>query len=313
MNSAVLPYLVLDWDCQFEVSTKLPSFKGSMLRGTLGHALKATVCAVRVKICESCLLRSRCLYAQIFEYKPNQREGRRQAALPHPYVFEYPLEEQTFSPEDIFRFRLVLLGSYMESLPYWIYSVQQMGTQGLGPRRENGQRARFSLKTVFASGQRIFTEHDTALPENLPQQGLNWEKASGPIDRLQIKLLTPLRTKIHNRFATDLDFPLLVRLCLRRLQSLQDAFGVKIEPEGVVELLALANEVRMVRKQVWWQDQGRYSNRQQQAQQFGGLLGEIEIEGELAPFWPLLRVAELMHLGKETSFGLGKLSLLPIR
>ena len=38
----------------------------------------------------------------------------------------------------------------------------------------------------------------------------------------------------------------------------------------------------------------------------GGVGGSIEFEGGLAPCLPLLRVAEVVHLGKETSFGLGK-------
>jgi len=310
MNTAVLKYLTLDWDCQFESRVTLPAFKGSMLRGTLGHALKSTVCAVRIKICDNCLLRQNCLYARIFEYKPNSLEGRSQAALPHPYVLEYPTNEQTYEPGDNFRFRLIILGSYVESLPYWIYSIQQMGERGLGPRGRDGNRARFRLKNVLAAGQRIFDESTSSLVSVIPTQELNWTEPPNNIQRIRIELQTPLRTKDHNRLATDLDFPLLIRLGLRRLQSFNNAFGVRIEPENITRLLHEAKEVRMVDKQIRWHEQLRYSTRQQERQQFGGLIGDLEFEGNLEPFWPLLRIAEIVHLGKETSFGLGKLKLV---
>ena len=41
----------------------------------------------------------------------------------------------------------------------------------------------------------------------------------------------------------------------------------------------------------------------------GGFLGTLAIEGDLAPLWPLLRTAEVLHVGKGATFGLGKLEL----
>jgi hypothetical protein len=55
-----------------------------------------------------------------------------------------------------------------------------------------------------------------------------------------------------------------------------------------------------------WQ---RYSNRQERKMDFGGLLGTVELDGDLAPLAPLLRTAEVVHVGKGATFGLGKLEL----
>lgn len=38
-----------------------------------------------------------------------------------------------------------------------------------------------------------------------------------------------------------------------------------------------------------------------------GLLGSLALHGNLAPFVPLLRLAELAHVGKATSHGLGRI------
>jgi CRISPR/Cas system endoribonuclease Cas6 (RAMP superfamily) len=42
---------------------------------------------------------------------------------------------------------------------------------------------------------------------------------------------------------------------------------------------------------------------------FGGLLGHVELEGDLAPLAALLRTAEIVHVGKGATFGLGKVEI----
>ncbi len=41
----------------------------------------------------------------------------------------------------------------------------------------------------------------------------------------------------------------------------------------------------------------------------GGLVGEVGYAGDLAEFLPLLRYMEKVHLGKATTFGLGKIEV----
>ena len=41
----------------------------------------------------------------------------------------------------------------------------------------------------------------------------------------------------------------------------------------------------------------------------GGFVGEMEIEGDLEPLVPLLRTAEILHLGKGATFGLGRMEI----
>ena len=54
-----------------------------------------------------------------------------------------------------------------------------------------------------------------------------------------------------------------------------------------------------------WFDWGRYSQRQQQEMQLGGLLGSVHLQGDLAPFAQLLHLGQWLHVGKNASFGLG--------
>ena len=102
-----------------------------MLRGSMGHALKSTVCAVRVKICEPCLLRTNCVYARIFEVKPNLDQPTNQVNLPHPYVLDgSSINRQFYKAGEEFKFSLLLFGKMIEFLPYFIYTFELMGKKG---------------------------------------------------------------------------------------------------------------------------------------------------------------------------------------
>ncbi len=68
-----------------------------------------------------------------------------------------------------------------------------------------------------------------------------------------------------------------------------------------------AGTVRITASDLHWFDCRRYSNRQEKTIDIGGLLGHVELEGDLAPLAALLRTAELVHVGKGATYGLGKL------
>jgi CRISPR/Cas system endoribonuclease Cas6 (RAMP superfamily) len=43
----------------------------------------------------------------------------------------------------------------------------------------------------------------------------------------------------------------------------------------------------------------------------GGLIGDITFEGNITPFLPFLTLGRYIHVGKGTSFGLGKYEITP--
>jgi len=55
-----------------------------------------------------------------------------------------------------------------------------------------------------------------------------------------------------------------------------------------------------------WYDWERYSNRQKTKMKLGGLIGRLVYSGPISSFRPLIDAGELLHVGKGTSFGLGK-------
>lgn len=95
---------------------------------------------------------------------------------------------------------------------------------------------------------------------------------------------------------------------IARVNLLSGAYhgGPVIEHEAKQALLEQAKEVTVRSHDLLWDDWARYSGRQKEWMQFGGLLGSVTYEGELSPFMPWLALGEWLHVGGKTSFGLGK-------
>lgn len=303
-------YGQFDFHAVFDHETRLPEFKGSMIRGALGHALKQTVCAVRKKECAQCLLRSNCIYARVFEVKTNPDSNSRHVHLPHPYVLNFKDDQQQhFDAGGSFQITLLLFGTMIEAFPYFVYAFERMGEQGVGKKDEQGQRNTFSLKSIRCQDQTIYSAEHPELPSILPQRTLQWTVLEHPVQRIRLTLETPLRVKNKGAFVRELSFLILLRTLIRRIQMLWNAFSSETPPFEEQELLQQAHEVHIAENSLFWKKQLRYSSRQNNLQRMDGLQGSIVFSGRLTPFIPLLQMAQVLHLGKETSFGLGKINI----
>jgi len=74
-------------------------------------------------------------------------------------------------------------------------------------------------------------------------------------------------------------------------------------------LLEHAGRLRVVESDLSFHDGERYSQRQKAHTPFGGIMWSIVLEGDLAPIAPLLRAAKVVHFGKGTVFGLGRVAV----
>ncbi len=297
--------------CRMETDAELPYYKGSTFRGVFGRALKKVVCALKHQECADCLLRSKCVYAQIFETPVSMAaKDSRMAAPPHPFVIEPPpTPQQHFAAGESFDFSLLLIGDANSYLPYFIYAFEQMGQIGIG-KKINGTRGRFLLEKVQCGDAVVYTSADPKLnmnqtPENL---GLQVSETDGDKDLcMKLVLETPLRLKFDNRLVAALPFHVLVRAMLRRMSSLLNTYGEGEPPMDYPGLVRRAKAVTISENQLSWYDWQRYSFRQDEKMLMGGMTGSVTYEGGLGEYLPLIRFCENVHLGKQTTFGLGKI------
>lgn len=290
----------------------LPAYKGSTFRGLLGHALKRTVCAIKNQTCAACILRQNCTYALVFETAhalPAPGNGKI-SVPPHPMVLEPPVtKKRNFTAGDTLTCGMVLFGDLNRNLPYFIYAFDQMGRIGLG-KSLKGSRAGFTLASVSFGDKTIFSKKDgrVTLPEVLPTLDLNPDQNERP-GHLTLNLQTPFRVSTKTGREPDLPFDLLIRSLIRRCTALLNTYGEGEPALNYPELAKKACRVRLTNNRLTWFDWQRYSSRQDVKMYMGGLLGQAAYQGDLGPFLPFLRMAETVHAGKNTAFGLGKIEL----
>jgi hypothetical protein len=206
---------------------------------------------------------------------------------PRPYVFEPASAARAFAPGDPLEFDLLLFGRAAELEDYAVLAVERMAARGLG-------RDRFPF----------------ALDRAAPAPGVTLPARELPGPRAVLRFLTPTRLKAGDQLLPAVGFRALVFAMLRRTLEIAH-FHV---PGAWIDwtfqpLLRKASEIRMLASGLRWQDWERYSNRQKTKMSLGGFVGTMEIEGDLEPFVPLLRTAEVLHVGKSTTFGLGRIKV----
>jgi hypothetical protein len=307
-----IPYLRLRFSLRSLGQAHLPSYKGSLLRGAFGHALRSAACAMGpTQPCESCRLRRACLYTRLFETFIEDEPPpflRGLPTSPRPYIVEPLGDEGQLPPGGPLEFDLLLIGQAVDLQPYALLAVERMAANGLGRDRHRFavDRVRWltpdggwSEACTSAKGKARLTPAPVLPPPPSPSPS-----------RAVLRFLTPTRIKFRDHLAESIGLRALVFAMLRRTLELAHfhVSGADID-WNFRSLLDHASTLRLATSDLHWHDWQRYSNRQQTKMSLGGFIGTLEIEGDLAPLWPLFRTAEILHVGKGATFGLGKLAI----
>lgn len=310
-----IPYLRLRLTLRAQQPATLPVYKGSMLRGAFGHALRKAVCvAGPEQPCESCLLRQSCYYTKLFE---PFHEGALPPALaglpitPRAYIFEPAgagSDARHLAAGDPLEFDLLLFGKVIDLQLYALLACERMAVTGLGRNR-----ASFRLERALAHAAdgtwKVVLEDGRMRGRGTSRPTFPSEEPLGP--RATLRFLTPTRLRIEDDHVETATFPELIAAMAQRLFEVAH-FHVRDCPIdwNLEPLLAAAREVKLTGLDLRWQDWERYNARQHTLMNMGGFLGTVEIEGDLAPFTPLLRAAEILHVGRGTPFGLGRMEVV---
>lgn len=325
-----LTYLRLRFHLKALNDCDLPAWKGSLLRGAFGHALKKTVCTMRSsQRCDDCLLRSQCGYTRIFETFITEQPPPFLKGLdtsPRPFIFEPHDTNKFYQENDQLWLDLILLGNAVDFMPYIVFSIFQMGQSGLGVKRNL-----FELSAAYCFQPELENPIHESEAHASPQE--DWRllydgasqqilftptplhlnsgnHANQPITALTLKFLTQTRLKFGNDLTMDFSFRMLVFKMLRRVLELAYFYSPPAEINWEFhDLLVAADQVQIAKRNLHWVDYDRYSNRQQARMKMGGFVGELRLEGDLSPFLDLLHYSEVLHVGKGTTFGLGRMEI----
>lgn len=315
LHSQTFTWASFQFTMQAKEHSFLPEYKGSTLRGGFGHSFRRVCCTMRDQDCKTCLLNQGCPYAYIFETpKVNGMEVQHQADnLPHPFVIEPPLTEQTeFQAGDEFEIGLVLFGKSISFLPYFVYTFDQMGRLGLGKGRGKFEliKAHAVTDLIGEQQEQIYDSSYQMLNGNFKVWSLSDILSNNTpqnIGKISIQLVTPTRILHKNGLVQSIPFDLFMRTLLRRISLLGRIHCESDWDLPYKDILSQAEQqAKLVNSNTSWYSWERYSNRQRTRMNMGGIVGIFIYEGELAPFMPLIVLGQFTHIGKNTTFGLGK-------
>jgi len=292
----------------FHVTTKfhdaaiLPAFKGATLRGAFGIALKNTVCInKKIQNCNDCFISSHCAYKKIFCVDVSRKDNT--FNVPVPVILEPPYEKQTFYKQgSLFSFHCIIVEKIIDYFPYLIVAFKTMGDQGIGIKPN---RARFELIKIKNANRIIYDEKSQMLKDYKKPVKIKTSARNG--NTITLEFISPVRVKSNGNLVEGLPFPLLIKILLRRISLLKKIYSegenLNIDCEKLIEK---SFSVEVVCSSLKWYDWQRYSTRQKIRMKLGGLVGKITYYGEIQEFLPYLKIGELIRVGKNTSFGLGK-------
>jgi len=292
----------------------LPPFPGTLIRGAFGMALRRATCVTGAKDCQACMLNQTCVYATSFETivagdSPFLKGVNR---APHPLIV-YPLEtgKSLTRRGATYTLGLTVFGNKRDYLPYYIFALSRLGETGLG--RERGKFRVVSVREQVSA--RRYREIYDADGENLSPAGNGLsikrilEDKRAP-DKLRLEAVTPLRLKSGGKYLKTLNLRDLLFAIATRLRLLSALYAdAPIDLLKTETLLEPIRGVRVLSAAFGWHDFSRYSRRQKTRMKLGGLMGVMTLAGNLGQVMPLLRVGRLIHIGKNTGFGLGQIRL----
>jgi len=266
--------------------------KGDKWRGGIGDALRRTECKEPDKNdCGDCDGRSDCLFHKCFTpYKQT----------PRPYIIKPELDSKaSYDKGAQIRLEIILLGETALYAYRFIRAIEYLGRQGIGKDRGRFYVADVIIKSPFNTGEMFMS------------------RIAGN-DKCKIELLTPLKIKTNEDGIHFLKVPFqtFIRLLLKRIINLNNLYysGKNYESflvkEALSELVLLSESVT-ARTPAEWQDFTRYSSRQNKPLKMGGLRGFIMISGDISPFFPFLKIGEVIGVGQHTTSGFGRYKMIP--
>lgn len=304
----ILDLAVINFYLQPTKEIILPRFKEGAFRGAFGQVFRQMVCSnPNTKKCSECILNSKCAFSVIFA--PSSRlddQLFRNQDIPRPFTIQI-LDDI----DSLLKVRLLMVGSAIEYFPYIFLTIQEMGRQGIGIGRKEPPTGQYSFKKIteqtLETEKAIFHEGKNSYT---PIQGFKVEitESINNYNHCTVKLLSPVRLKKDKKIAQFIDFPLLIRSVTTRINAFSYFYGNGSLDDSFPALLELAKDVAVKRCNTEFVDYRWKSVNQKQAILLGGLIGEIDYTGNLDPFLSYLKIAEIIGVGKNSTFGFGKIS-----
>lgn len=299
-------YVKLRISIVFTKQAKLPKYKVSTLRGGIGEMLLRTNC-VRDRNCESCGFRSECIVQRIFYGKFDKKPDFVTTGESIGYVLECENSQEKFEKGETMEFQMLLFGKLIVYFGQLMQALYQMGLYGIGK-----EKATFQIHSVYNTAGEVLMDQNNVYMEQYQIQTvgdyvhsrLSQFRTEGKgIYSMQFD--TPLTLKFQGEFLREFHMEALLRAVKRRVFML-DCFE---NLEGEDYYRSKCQIPQMIEQKAYPRSVKRVSFRKNRKLILMGIEGTLVFSNVEVETLELLLAGELIHIGKNTSFGFGKYKL----
>lgn len=292
-------YVKLHFQIRFVEATRLPVNKVSAIRGGIGEMLLRANC-IRDRNCAECDFEQECIVRRTMYSKFDVKPAFVTTGDSVGYVLECENYEELFAEGDRLEFYLILFGKTIVYFSQFLQAVYQLGSVGIG--KEHSRYRLVSIRNTVGKeildGANVLMEHYVVqtigdyVGYRLKQESV-WEN--------RIRFKTPVTLKYQGRMQERLTIEALIPAVFRRLYILDCFEGLECEEirwQGIWPkvLQESSRKISVL----------RYSSTQDQRMTLWGIKGELLLSEIPPELLPALLAGEVMHVGKNTSFGFGR-------
>ena len=298
MEKMRIRYIKLHFTLVILENGTLPRTKVSALRGGMGHALLMVNC-IRDEYCEACDFSEDCLVQRMMYPKMKIRPDFMNTKDSEGFVIECEDTREWVHAGDELSFNLLLFGRTIVYFQQYLQAFYYFGMQGIGREHVRFQISKVTntVGETLVEGSSIYKERYTVMLVS---------------DYVRHRLASAEVRKIVDRDCCRLVFQ--SPLALKYQGEMQEHFL----PEAIIAaeecskdgaILAEGHIPAVLDEKVWTERVKRYSGTQNSKVAFNGIRGWCDLKG-LEDTIELLLAGELLHIGKNTSFGFGKFTLV---
>ncbi|MDE7432718.1 MAG: CRISPR system precrRNA processing endoribonuclease RAMP protein Cas6 [Lachnospiraceae bacterium] len=308
-NALKIRYVKLHFTVALLEDTQLPIDKVSALRGGMGEMLLRANC-VRNRDCASCDFADECIVRRTMYSKYENVPQFVTTDDSIGYILECENYEQVFAAGDLLQFRLLLFGKTIVYFNQYMQAFFTLGREGIGK-----EHARYQIVSVTNTQNELLLAENAVYMQNYQVQTID-EYVNYRIGRIRraahhnsLVFHTPAALKYQGKFQEKYDIEAIWNAVLRRIYMLECFEGIA---DTVYDMKALKDFVLpdIVRQEARRVNVRRYSSTQDRKMVLSGIKGYVLLDMIPEQMLPLLLAGELIHIGKNTSFGFGRYSVV---
>ena len=295
-------YARLRFEVEFPEACILPVSKASALRGGMGEMLLRQ-CCVRDRNCGACDFKDECLVQRILYSKMQIQPAFMTEGDSVGYVLDCEDYREHYEASDRLRFDLTLFGRTIVYFPQILDALFRLGLVGLGKKH-----GRFDIVSIFnGRNQPILAGADVRMENYLIETVGDYvryrlSKLRDFSGVIRLEFHTPLTVKYHGEMIQEFAPEAIVAAVVRRIYILDCFEGIEASQEGIYDE-AIPRLVISQERQISVQ---RYSNRKNEKMMLRGIKGDCIWDAVPEELLAPLLAGELVHIGKNTSFGFGR-------